>query len=306
MAKPFITTLDVTRITFLVAVAVSATIPWDSYLIRSGVWTYPDGGVLGYSLVDIPCEELFFFVVQTYITGVLYVMCSKPVLLAQYLPAPSVGDSKTEDEGCGRQGWKRKVRAIGQVALVSLTAWGALLIRAGGRGTYLGLILAWACPFLFITWSLTGEMILSMPWPATVLPIAIPTVYLWLVDELSLRSGIWTIEDGTKLGVSLFGSLDVEEALFFFLTNTLVVFGIAAFDQAAAACDAFPELFPRPADDLPVRELLMARVCPTSRYDGRRVKAVREAVGRLSRKSRSFYIASSVFPGRVRIDLSLL
>lgn len=294
-AKPFLTRLDAVRIAFLVVIAVTATIPWDSYLIRTGVWTYPDDGVLGPALFSIPVEELFFFVIQTYITGLLYILCNKPILLAQYLDTPET-----------RKPWVQGAKTAGQVALVSATAYGGYLIGQNGDGTYLGLILAWACPFLFTTWSLTGEMLLSMPWTSTLLPILAPTFYLWLVDELSLRRGIWTIETGTKLNSQLFGSLDVEEAVFFLITNTLVAFGIAAFDKAVAVCDAFPDRFHQPADELPITSLLEARILPSSKYDMDRVTGIGEAVQRLKKKSRSFYLASSVFPGRIRIDLTLL
>jgi 15-cis-phytoene synthase/lycopene beta-cyclase len=294
-AKPFLSRVDATRILFLTTVAVTATIPWDSYLIRTGVWTYPEDGVLGYSLFSIPVEELFFFVIQTYITSLIYILCSKPVLHAQYLDTSST-----------RPAWIRNAHYLGQALLIALTGFGGFLIHSGGDGTYLGLILAWACPFLLITWSLTGPMLLALPWQATALPILAPTLYLWFVDELSLRQGIWTIEGGTKLGSQLFGSLDMEEAIFFLITNTLIVFGIAAFDKAVAVCDVMPEVFPEPADSLPIVSLLKARVLPSSAYDMDRIAGIKEAVTRLQKKSRSFFIASSVFPGRLRIDLTLL
>jgi 15-cis-phytoene synthase/lycopene beta-cyclase len=149
-------------------------------------------------------------------------------------------------------------------------------------------------------------MLLSKPWTSTLLPILAPTFYLWLVDELSLRRGIWTIENDTKLGSQLFGSLDAEEAAFFLITNTLVVFGIAAFDKAVTVCDVFPKRFPQPADSLLMMPLLTACVLPSSEYDVRRIEGLREAAMRLRGKSRSFYLASSVFPGRIRMDLTLL
>ena len=293
--KPFLTRLDAVRIAFLVTIAVVATIPWDSYLIRTGVWTYPDDGILGPTAFSIPIEELFFFVIQTYIASMLYIICNKPVLLAQYLDTPET-----------RPAWVHRGKMVGLTVLVSATAYGGYLIQQQGEGTYLGLILAWACPFLIITWGLTGEMLLVMPWTSTALPILAPTLYLWVVDELSLRQGIWTIETGTKLNSQLFGSLDVEEAVFFLMTNMLVCFGIAAFDKAVAVCDAHPDLFRQPADALPVTSLFRARFLPYSMYDMEHINGIKEAVVRLRSKSRSFYLASSVFPGRMRIDLTLL
>lgn len=295
VTRPLLTRLDVVRILFLVTIAVTATIPWDSYLIRTGVWTYPDDGILGWNPWSIPIEELFFFVIQTGITSLLYILCTKPVLQAQYLNSPETTPS-----------WIRQGKMTGQCMLATLSLTGGYLIYEQGDGTYLGLILAWACPFALFTWSLAGEFILAMPKKCTLIPIIAPTVYLWVVDELSLRNGIWTIEGGTKMGIQLFGSLEIEEAVFFLITNILIVFGIAAFDKAVAICDVHPEKFLEPADSLPVLSLLKARVMSTSEYDMGRVRGIRDAVTRLRRKSRSFYIASSVFPGRLRIDLTLL
>ena len=44
----------------LAQVAMVATTPWDSYLIRTNVWTYPPDAVLGLRLFKIPAEEVFF------------------------------------------------------------------------------------------------------------------------------------------------------------------------------------------------------------------------------------------------------
>ncbi|KAH7305024.1 terpene synthase [Stachybotrys elegans] len=294
-ARPLISRLDVARVVFISLVAVTATIPWDSYLIRTGVWTYPQDAVLGHTIYHIPVEELFFFFIQTYITALLYILCNKPMLHAQYLTTPST-----------RPSWISRRKLLGTVLLSSLTLMGGYFVAQNSDATYMGLILAWACPFALITWTLTGDMILAMPWTSTLAPIMIPTMYLWYVDELSLRSGTWSIEQGTKLGMTLFGSLELEEAVFFLVTNTLIVFGLAAFDKAVAVCDVFPELFPEPSDKLPLGALLRARVTPSSAYDMHRIAGLSEAVTRLQKKSRSFYLASSVFPGRLRIELTLL
>ena len=37
-----------------------------------------------------------------------------------------------------------------------------------------------------------------------------PTLYLWVVDFISLRRGTWVIEQNTKLDVRLWGYLDIE------------------------------------------------------------------------------------------------
>jgi 15-cis-phytoene synthase/lycopene beta-cyclase len=156
-----------------------------------------------------------------------------------------------------------------------------------------------------ISWTITGHFLLALPSPCTAWPVVIPTLYLWLVDELALGRGTWAIEEGTKLGTCIYGNLEVEEAIFFFATNTLIVFGLAAFDKAVAVTDAFPSLFAEPSNAIS-SSILRARLTPSSAYDMQRIFGIRLAVQRLQRKSRSFYLASSVFPGRLRIDLTLL
>jgi 15-cis-phytoene synthase/lycopene beta-cyclase len=60
---------------------------------------------------------------------------------------------------------------------------------------------------------LAYQFILELPWKDTVLPIALPTLYLWLVDTLALRRGTWVIEQGTKLNWQLWEGLEIEYAI---------------------------------------------------------------------------------------------
>ena len=86
----------------------------------------------------------------------------------------------------------------------------------------------------------------------------------------------------------------------------LIVFGLIAFDNALAVLQAFPSLFPavplRPSPILLIRALLIS----TRQYEMSRITGMQQALARLRAKSRSFYLASSVFIGRLRIDLVLL
>ncbi|KAL8958318.1 MAG: hypothetical protein Q9193_004603, partial [Seirophora villosa] len=154
--------------------------------------------------------------------------------------------------------------------------------------------------------SLSYQPLLSLPKSNTLLPILLPTFYLWAVDTIALRRGTWVIESGTKLGVHLWTGLDLEEAFFFIVTNTLIVFGLVAFDNALAILDAFPDIFSTvphlPSPLLLVKALLVS----TSQYNEDRILGLEEAFRRLWRKSRSFYLASGFFQGRLRLDLILL
>jgi 15-cis-phytoene synthase/lycopene beta-cyclase len=129
---------------------------------------------------------------------------------------------------------------------------------------------------------------------------------LWIVDTIALHRGTWSIGSGTKLGLNLWPGLEVEEAVFFLATNTMVVFGLCAFDNAIAILDAFPELFPTVSSLPSPKRLVEALLVPKSTYDSARLDGLRNALNILSKKSRSFYLASGVFSRRLRIDLVIL
>lgn len=307
--RPFLQRIDIYKILFLIAIAVVSTIPWDAYLIQRKIWTYPPDVVVGPKLFAIPAEELFFFVIQTYNTTLLYLLLSKPIFHSIYLQGRKDWNGKSYPSECDR--WNatvpfRTARNFGQLILGSLIAIGGLLIWQNGKGTYLGLILAWAGPFALLLWSLSHQFLTRLPFTSTLLPIALPTLYLWIVDTLALKRGTWTIEAGTKLGLHLWDGLDIEEAVFFLATNILIVFGLVAFDQALAILWTFPTLFPTVPTYPSPKVLMGALLTDTREYDVFRIEGIQEAVNILRKKSRSFFLASSAFQGRLRIDLVLL
>lgn len=250
--------------------------------------------IIGPTFFDIPLEEVFFFLIQTYNTSLLYLLLSKPTFQPIYLRSEEKGDK-----------WKY-YKLFGQAGLAFALKKGLQLLQAQGAGTYMGLILVWATPVLFLLWGLAYQFILGLPLTSTLLPITLPTLYLWIVDTLALQRGTWVIETGTKLGIHVWPHLEIEEAVFFLITNTLVVFGLLAFDNAVAILDAFPAHFPN-VPKLPSPALLVrALVLPSAAYDTDRLTGLKEAVTRLSQKSRSFYLASSAFEGRLRLDMIML
>ncbi|EMC97868.1 hypothetical protein BAUCODRAFT_66702 [Baudoinia panamericana UAMH 10762] len=294
--SPLCTRLDIYRIVFLLTIAVVSTLPWDSYLVRARIWSYPETAVIGLTILDVPLEEVFFFFIQTFNTTLLYLILNKPILHSVYL----VKEQK------GRNDKWKYIRLIGQVALGLTLKKGVDYVRAGGNETYLGLILVWAVPFLLALWSLSYQFLVSLPVTSTILPIALPTVYLWIVDTLALKRGTWVIGSGTKTGLTFWPGLEIEEALFFLLTNCLIVFGLVTFDTAIAILNTFPAHF-RHVPALPTPWFAMrALLLPSTTYDDDRTIGLQQAVARLRAKSRSFYLASSAFQGRLRIDLIIL
>ncbi|KAL8813768.1 MAG: hypothetical protein Q9200_000021 [Gallowayella weberi] len=220
-------------------IAVISTLPWDSYLIRRRIWTYPLDAIVGPTFLRIPAEEIFFFVIQTYNTSLLYLSASKPT----FHPIHLRGEKLLHD---GRR--LRLWRWLGSMVLVGSIFVGASMIAGNGKGLYMGLIIIWAGPFILMLW----------------------------------------------------------EAIFFLVTNTLIVFGLIAFDNALAILNTFPRNFPN-VQRLPSPvQLVRALLVSPSEFEDARIVGLQEALKRLRKKSRSFYLASGCFQGRLRIDLILL
>jgi 15-cis-phytoene synthase / lycopene beta-cyclase len=292
---------------------VSTSVGDETYCLLT-LQAYPADVVLGPSLFSIPAEELFFFVIQTYIvssiqpayssllmpdeTTVLQILLNKPVLLVTYLQ----NESTCAGERVPRL---RLQKRIGQ-AILAAGCFGPFFFPLARTATYMSLISLWACPVLLMLWTFAYQLLLGLPWTKTWLPVAIPTLYLWIVDTLALRRGTWAISSGTKLGICIWPHLEIEEAVFFLITNMLVVWGSCAFDNSIAIIDAFPDQFPHPPG-LPSPVLMIkSLMLPTAAYDTQRLDGLHHALKVLAKKSRSFYLASGVFAGRLRLDLILL
>lgn len=203
-----------TGIAVLVCIAVSYTAPWDSYLIARGVWTYGEG-VVAARFVRIPLGEWLFFGCQTTLTGLWY-----------YALAPRLDP--------GLPGHAR-ARRVGSAVWAVLAGVGIGLVVASPRTYYLGTILVWATPVAAFLWAVGGPVI----WRDRRLvatAVAVPSAYLWAIDRFAIEAGLWTISPAYSTGVRLFG-LPVEEAVFFLLTNVLVVQGLLLFDWTLARAD---------------------------------------------------------------------
>lgn len=90
----------------------------------------------GPTLFAIPLEEVFFFVIQTYNTALLYVMLTKRLVLSTYL-------QRLPD---------KQLPIIGTLVILSGVVSGAAGVLSNSRYTYLGLILVWVCPVMMLQW----------------------------------------------------------------------------------------------------------------------------------------------------------
>lgn len=207
---------DIGIVLLLSAIALVYTTAWDNYLIYKNVWSYGPDRVLG-TIGYVPIEEYLFFIFQPLLSGLW-------LLWMLHLQKPERMRSNV-----------RTIRRLGAAVGLSLTVIGGICLMAE-ESLYMGLILVWAGPVVSGQWFLAGETFLNR---ACLIGIAAPTVYLWIADRFALNSGIWSISDRYTVGWDVFG-LPVEEALFFLITNVLVVQGILMFHPLRSASERRP------------------------------------------------------------------
>ena len=192
-----------------ILLALAYTTPWDNYLVATGVWYYNPQLVAGIVLGYVPIEEYTFFVLETLFVGLWWHFLAhrqNPVR-DNFVPSKAI--------------------RIGSFAVLFLV-WVifTILFFAGPQSfTYLSIIFFWALPAIApqlffgadILWHHRKLVAL------TILPMGF---YLSAVDSLAITASTWTIAADQSTGVLLGGVLPVEEAIFFFVTVTLVAFGV--------------------------------------------------------------------------------
>jgi lycopene cyclase domain-containing protein len=191
-----------------VLIALVYTTPWDNYLVATGVWWYDPNLVTGLTLGYVPIEEYTFFIVQTLLTGLWTVAVLRKFLNSRPASRPSPR-------------WRVYASLLVLLFWVLSTV---LLISGWKPVTYLTLILSWALLPVLLQVAF-GADILWMHRRELAISVLTPTIYLWLVDAIAIRSGTWTIDPAQTTGISL-GILPIEEMLFFFMTNLIIAFGI--------------------------------------------------------------------------------
>ncbi|MCA0457641.1 MAG: lycopene cyclase domain-containing protein [Chloroflexi bacterium] len=191
-------------------IAVIYTTPWDNYLVATRVWWYNPGLVTGFIIGYVPIEEYTFFVLQTVLTACWL------LLLVRRFPR---WDTPSAQSPANLRLWLTS--AVGLLWLVFVV----MLIVRWEPGRYLALLMTWALPPLMLQVGF-GADILVRSWRYIVLAVVPMTIYLGVADKLAISSGTWTINPEQSLNIFVFGTLPIEEFIFFFMTNLLVAVGI--------------------------------------------------------------------------------
>ncbi|WP_119072537.1 lycopene cyclase domain-containing protein [Aggregatilinea lenta] len=221
-----------------VAIAMAYTTPWDNYLVATGVWWYDPALVIGLTVGWVPIEEYTFFVVQTLMSGLLLLALMRYAFTRHAPLKPSA-----------------RLRWIGAASAGAIWLAGVVLLLSGwAHGVYMGLILGWAM-IPIVTQLAFGADILWSRRGLVAAGVTLPSVYLWIADAVAIQSGTWTIDPAQSTGILLAGVLPVEEALFFTVTNVLIVFGMVlmlAPESRSRTRDLLTRLRGRATQQVPV------------------------------------------------------
>jgi len=187
----------------LVFIAVFYTTPWDSFIIKNGIWFYDQNKIIG-TILRIPIEEYFFMMIQTLIASMLYCINQKNLKTIYFSFSP---------------------RYLILFSILFLCGFQMIKIE---NLKYFGYLITWASVPLAIQWIVGSKQLINSIkyW---VLPFFLFSIYLSFIDCIAIKNNIWTIAQETSCGLLVFG-LPVEEIVFFLATNLLVFQGMALWD----------------------------------------------------------------------------
>lgn len=202
-----------TVIFWLVIVALVYTTPWDNYLVATRVWWYDPNLVTGIVIGWVPIEEYTFFLLQPIMTGLL------TVWLMRRMPVPNLPTN-------GKQIRVVSTGVVGVIWLLSVVLLALSFTSPFWKhGTYLALELSWALIPILIQ-LVVGADILWRHRYTVFTTIGTTWIYLSIADAIAIQSGTWTINPEQSIPLLIGGILPIEEAIFFLLTNVLIVFGL--------------------------------------------------------------------------------
>ena len=190
-----------------IILALLYTTPWDNYLVSTGVWFYNPRLVSGIVLGYVPIEEYTFFLLETLFMGLWWQIVARRITsLEAFKPSKNL------------RLW---------FPLVAAMIWlgSAFVFLNHRRPTiYLSIILFWAIPPMIPQLAFGADILWHqrklLAW--AIVPVGL---YLSFADSLAIASGTWTINPVQSTGIFI-GKLPLEESVFFFVTATLISFGM--------------------------------------------------------------------------------
>ncbi len=190
---------------FIIAVfAIIFSSFWDNYVASKGVWTFDKSQMVAV-IGDIPLEEYFWFVDHTLLAS-LWVLS-----LWSTRDKNDITDFKSG----------LSTRITGTAVCLSLAAAGISMLNID-KMFFIAVCLSYFCPVTAILWWFGGHFFIR--WNReTILGIAMPTIYLLLIDAWAVREGVWAFSDKYITGIKLFGITDWSQIMIHLFPTIAVV-----------------------------------------------------------------------------------
>ena len=211
-----------TGLAILALIAFAWTTPWDNFLIARGVWDSPPDRILG-RVGFVPLEEYAFFLLMPALNGTFFFL----------FPGNSSENSSSFASHHAAPHSQPQLRIVAGIIAAALFC-GGLFALASPAGTYLGLILVWFVPPLFIQWIFDPRTLMRSR-KTVALATLVPTAYFGLADSFAIGNGIWEISATMTTGVMIF-NLPLEELLFFMTTSLLLAQGLVLWHSLQPKC----------------------------------------------------------------------
>ena len=198
----------------LALIAVLYTTLWDNYLVASKVWNYDPNKILGITIGYVPFEEYMFFILQTFLIGITFLL-----IYRQFSEKIYKRKERTSVRGI------RNLLIIPPVLLIWTFSLFTFFLQIESLN-YLNLILLWALPPITMQLLFGADILWQMRIPIS-FTIIIGTFYFAITDAIAIQDGIWEISPFQTINILLGGILPIEEFTFFLVTNLLITFGIS-------------------------------------------------------------------------------
>ncbi|XP_026807314.1 bifunctional lycopene cyclase/phytoene synthase-like [Rhopalosiphum maidis] len=228
ITRPFLCRMETTKIAFISTVALLYTTLCYNYTILNGARTYsPEkvSGVIG----NIPVDEYISVVLQVVLVSLWAYLCVR-------------WKHQCLNFNHDKQSYQT-IRWMPILLLNVTTAIGYGLAVPGQQTFYLGSIMCWASPVIMVMWYGAGNYFVKNLIPSS-FAIAIPTLYLLLVNRIALKEDVWHLNKTTSLNVSVANGLPLEEALFTFITTAMIVLAGNCYDKAYSMIITFSLIYP--------------------------------------------------------------
>lgn len=286
LMRPLISRFDKLKLMTLCILAVFYTTPWDNYIIYHKAWWYRNDAIIG-TIGYVPIEEYLFFIIQTMFTSLWTISCSRWTLNSLYLRST---------KSLKFQWW---TKYMGIAVMVIAILWGWFNAVPDTKVFYLCSILWWTLLVVVLLWYV-GSSYIVQSYQQILLSVVFPSLYLCYVDLTALRAKVWHINERTSLEIFIVPELPIEEAIFFFISNFIVVLGAAGFDKSKAVIDTY---FKEPLKlnwsrgyFYNIKLLATAAICQEHELDSTVVDDLEVCVDILDEGSKTFSVAANCFP----------